>query len=180
MRALFISEKYIKENSPVDTNTDYKKILPTVWRCQMQYLQNLLGTKLYDDLITNVLNDTITGDNETLLKDYVADTLLYWIMYEVQLPLLFEFRNKNVSKASSDNAQPISMKELSRIENSFKETAEFFSKRLSDYLCANRELYPLYCTESELDEVSPVQGRATVSVFLGGSNTSKTCNKYLY
>ena len=180
MRALFISEKYIKENSAIDTNTDYKKILPTVWTCQIQYLQAYLGTAVYDDLVNEVLNDTVSANNEILLKDYVADALLYWVMYEVQIPLLFEFRNKSVSKKSSDNAQPISTKELSRIENRFKDKAEYFSKRISDYLCANRTLYPLYCTENELDEVSPVDGKASVSVFLGNSSSVKTCNKYLY
>ena len=180
MRALFISEKYIKENSAIDTNTDYKKILPTVWMCQIQYLQAYLGTKVYENLIDEILNDTVSANNEILLKDYVADALLYWVMYEVQIPLLYEFRNKNVSKKSSDNAQPIGTKELSRIENRFKDKAEYFSKRISDYLCANRTIYPLYCTENEIDETLPEQGKASVSVFLGNSTPKTECNKYLY
>lgn len=175
MRGLFISEKYIKENSAIDENVDFKKINPTVWQCQIQHLQNLLGTKLYEDLVSKVVAGTIAGDDETLIQDYISDALLYWVMYEVQIPLLYEFRNKNVSKKSSDNAQPIGTKELSRIENRFKDKAEFFSKRLTDYLCANSELYPLYGTENDIDEVIPQNGKATVSVYLGGETN---CNDY--
>ena len=166
MRALFISEKYVKENSAIDENTDYKKILPTIWQCQIQYLQNLLGTKLYDDLITKVIAGTIAGDDETLMVDYVSDALLYWVQYELQIPLLYEYRNKNVSTNRSDDATPISLKDSYRIENRFKDKAEFFSKRLSDYLCANSTLYPLYCTESEIDEVKPHEGKAGTNLYL--------------
>jgi len=175
MRGLFISEKFIKENSPLDENIDWKKIQSTVWHCQIQHLQNLLGTKLYNDLVTKVIAGTIAGDDQTLIEDYISDALLYWVMYEVQIPLLYEFRNKNVSKKSSDNAQPIGTKELSRIENRFKDKAEFFSKRMTDYLCANSDLYPLYGTENEIDEVIPQNGKSTVSVYLGGG---ENCNDY--
>lgn len=167
MRALFISEKYVKENSAIDENTDYKKILPTIWQSQIQYIQNLLGTKLYDDLKTKVIADTITGDDETLMVDYISDALLYWVQYELQIPLLYEFRNKNVSTNRSDNATPVDLKASYRIENRYKDKAEFFSKRVSDYLCANKELYPLFCTEDEFDEVRPHEGKSTVNLFLG-------------
>tara|TARA_R110002167_G_scaffold106599_8_gene273273 strand:+ start:6367 stop:6870 length:504 start_codon:yes stop_codon:yes gene_type:complete len=166
MRALFISEKYVKENSAIDENTDYKKILPTIWQCQIQYLQNLLGTKLYNDLITKVIAGTIAGDDETLMVDYVSDALLYWVQYELQIPLLYEYRNKNVSTNRSDDATPISLKDSYRIENRFKDKAEFFSKRLSDYLCANSTLYPLFCTETKIDEVKPHEGKAGTNLYL--------------
>lgn len=169
MRALFISENYIKENSVIDENVDYKKILSTVWSCQIQYIQNLLGTKLYNDLTTKVIAGTISGDDLTLIEDYISDALLYWVIYEVEIPMLYEFRNKNISTKSSQNAQPIGTKELSRIENRFKDKAEFFSERLSDYLKANDTLYPLYRTETEFDEVSPEDGKSTVSVYLDGT-----------
>ena len=171
MRTLFISEKYIKENSVIDENTDYKKILPTVWQCQMQYIQNLLGTKLYEYLIAEI-NDLIDNStpldavDKTLIDDYISDTHLYWCEYELQIPLLYETRNKNVSKNRSDNGEPVSLRESYRIENRFKDKAEFFSKRLTDYLCANKDLYPAYCTEDELDEVRPKQARATTSLYL--------------
>ncbi len=173
-RQLFISETFFKENSAVDENVDMKQINPTIYQCQIQHIQNVLGTKLYDKIISDIAASTLTGDYLTLVDDYCADALIYWVMYEVQIPLLFKFRDKNVSKKSSDNAFPISTKELSRIENRYKDKAEYFTKRISDYLCANESLYPEYNTEDEVDEVRPMDGKATVSVYLGGSS-SKIC-----
>ena len=173
-RPIFISEGFFKENSAVDENVDMKQINPTIWQCQIQHIQNVLGTKLYDKILSDISASTLTGDYLTLVDNYCADALVYWVMYEVQIPLLFKFRDKNVSKKSSDNAFPVSTKELSRIENRYKDKAEFFTKRISDYLCTNSDLFPEYNTENEFDEVRPQDGKATVSVYLGGLS-NKTC-----
>lgn len=173
-RPIFISEGFFKENSAVDENVDMKQINPTIWQCQIQHIQNVLGTNLYNKILSDISASTLTGDYLTLVDDYCADALVYWVMYEVQIPLLFKFRDKNVSKKSSDNAFPISTKELARIENRYKDKAEFFTKRISDYLCANSTLFTEYNTEDETDEVRPMDGQATVSVYLG-RGSSKIC-----
>lgn len=165
-RQLFISEDFLKDNTPIDENVDMKQINPTIWQCQIQYIQNVLGTKLYDKILADIEADTLAGVYLTLVDDYCADALVYWVMYEVQIPLLFKFRDKNVSKKSSDNAFPISTKELSRIENRYKDKAEFFTKRIALFLCENETDFPEFNTEDQIDEVRPHGGQATVSVFL--------------
>ena len=178
-RALFISEEFLKENSPVDDNVDMKKILPVIWQSQMQHIQNLLGTQLYNDLLSEIIADTITANNLILIDDYIADCLMYWVMYELQIPLLFNFRNKSTATNNSDYSNPISTKELSRVENRMKDKAEFFSVRLTRYLCANTDIYPLYLSVVNSDDVIPEDGKPTVSVYLGDTGKVK-CNKYLY
>jgi len=174
-RALFFDENFLKENSEIDENVDMKLLNPTIWRCQIQYMQNVLGTKLYDKILSDIEASTLTGVYLTLVDDYCADALQYWVMYEVQIPLLFKFRDKAVSTKNSTNSAPISTKELSRIENRFKDKAEFFTERISSYLCANESLYPEYDTENEYDETRPQEGMPTVSVYLGGPYSSKIC-----
>lgn len=178
-RALLISEIYVKDNSPIDENVDMKKILPTIWQSQIQYIQGLVGTQLYNDLVTEVIADTISADNLTLINDYIADCLLYYTLYELQIPLLFNFRNKSTATNNSDYSQPIGTKEMSRIENRMKDKAEFFAERLTRFLCANTILYPLYLTVVNSDDVIPEDGKPTVSIFLGETGKRK-CNKYLY
>ena len=47
-RQLFFDESFLKDNSEIDENTDMKLLNPTIWRCQIQYIQNVLGTNLYN------------------------------------------------------------------------------------------------------------------------------------
>ena len=167
-RILIISEDFVKDNSEIDENVDMKLLNPTIWRCQIQYLQNILGTKLYNSILAKIDADTLTGDYLTLVDDYCADCLLNYVMFEVQVPLLYKFRDKNVSKKSSDNAQPIDFKEHRYLKDFYKDKAEFFAKRIAAYLCENEELFTEYNTEDQVDEVRPHDGKATVSVYLGG------------
>lgn len=178
-RVLFISEKYVKANSAIDENVDMKKILPTIWQSQIQYIQSLVGTQLYNDLVTEVAASSISADNLILIDDYIADCLLYYTLYELQIPLLFNFRNKSTATNNSDYSNPIGTKEMSRIENRMKDKAEFFAERLTRYLCANTTLYPLYLTVVNSDDVIPEDGHATVGIYLGDTGKRK-CNKYLY
>lgn len=177
-RVLFISEKFIKDNTALDENIDMKKIRPTIWQCQIQYIQDLLGTLLYEDLLAKIQADTLAGNDLILVDNYIADCLTYWCMYELQIPLLFNFRNKSTATNNSDHSQPISTKELDRIENRFKHKAEFFSKRIELYLLANATLFPLYMKSNAIDESLPLGGKSTTSVYLQGGEVK--CNKFLY
>lgn len=177
-RQLFFDENFLKENSEIDENVDMKLLNPTIYRCQIQYIQNVLGTNLYDKILAEIQAGTLAGVYLTLVDDYCVDALQYWVMYEVQIPLLFKFRDKAVSTKNSTNSSPISTKELSRIENRFKDKAEFFTERISAYLCANESSYPEYNTENEYDETRPQEGMPTVSVYLGGPFATKNCKSY--
>lgn len=178
-RGLFISEKYVKENSVIDDNVDMKLIQPTIWQCQKQYIEAYLGTQLYDDINSKVVASTLAGDDLTLVNDYIADSLLYWVVYELQVSLLFKMRNVGTSTERSDFSSPVDLKQLARVENRFKKKAEYFSERLTAYLCANTDLYPLYLITSESDDLLPESAKPTTSVFLGSTAMPK-CNKYLY
>jgi hypothetical protein len=109
---LFISEKFVKNNSALDENVDMKKILPTIWQSQVQYIQSYLGTVLYDDLEAKVIAGTLAGNDLILVNKYISNALLYWTLYELQIPLLFNFRNKSTATNNSDYSNPIGTKEL--------------------------------------------------------------------
>ena len=64
---------------------------------------------------------------------------------------------------------------LSRVENRFRDKAEYFTKRISDYLCTNSALFTEYNTENEVDEVNPHDGQASTSLYLKGNRTSNQC-----
>lgn len=173
IRALIISQRYVKETTEIDENVDMNLINPTVWRCQEQYIQEFLGTPLYEKVLSDIQNSTLAGDYLNLVNNYIADALLYYVMYEVQIPLLYKMRNKAVAKANSDNAQPVSFSEHKYLRDFYKDKAEYFARRLTDYLCAKAELYPEYRNYTDSDEVRARRAESTVSVFLGRSEPQK-------
>jgi hypothetical protein len=168
-RGLFISENYVKENSEIDENVDMKLILPTIWYCQKEYLEKTLGTPLFEDLLAKVIAGTLAGNDLILVNQYISDALLMWVRMEIQIPLLYKFRNKSVAKNSAEFSQPIDYQEHKYLKDYYRSKAEYFSKRLDDYLCwsTSSNLYPLYTTYTQSDELRAQPTTATTSVFLG-------------
>lgn len=172
-RGLFFQESFLKSNSEVDENVDMKTINPTMWYCQKAYIEPVLGTVLYDDLISKIVAGTLAGNDLTLVNDYIADALLYWVMYELQVPLTYKFRNKSVNKNTDANSQPVGFEEHKYLKDVYKPKAQYFTERLDKYLCANSDLFPLYNTTTEDDDLLPKNIPPQVSVYLGGKRIPK-------
>ncbi len=166
-RGLFISETFVKENSEIDENVDMKLINPTIWYCQKEYIEKTLGTTLYNDLIADVVAGSLSGDNLTLVDDYIADALLFWVKHELQVPLTYKFRNKSVNKNTDPNSQPVGFEEHKYLRDYYKPKAQYFTERLEKYLCANTDLFPLYNTSTEDDDLLPRDTKPQVAVYLG-------------
>lgn len=169
-RALFIDENFVKSNTPIDENVDQKLINPVIFLVQKKYVEKTLGTNLYNDICTEIIADytlATVPNYLTLVNEYVADMMLYWILYEAQVPLTYKFRNKSVSKNTDPNSQPVGFEEHKYLKDDFKKDAQYFTERLELYLCANESLFPLYCTENEVDELSPRDTPPQVAVYLG-------------
>jgi len=175
---LFISENYLKDNTVIDENVDMQLLLPTIWMAQEQHIQTALGGALYKDLQGKVAPvDTLAGNDLILVDNYIAPALLWWCMYEADITLLYKYRNKNVSKKSSEDAQPLDFKEHRYVREDHKDKAEWWTQRLIDYLCYNSNLFPQY-TNSQNDEIRPDASTYSTSLFLGGkkfNNVYKDC-----
>jgi len=178
-RGLFINETFLKSNSEVDENVDMKLINPTIWYCQKEYLEKTLGTVLYNDLITKVVASTLAGDDLTLVDDYIADCLLFWVKHELQVPLTYKFRNKSVSTNTDPNSQPVSFDIHKYLRDYYKPKAQYFTERLEKYLCANEALFPLYCTEDTVDELSPRKTTPQSAFYLGGKEPLRDSNGFI-
>ncbi len=143
-RGLFISERFVKQNSEIDSNVDVNFLRPTIWYCQKEFIEKSLGTVFYDDLITKVIAGTLAGDELNLVNNYLADALLMWVRSEVQVPMTFKYKNKSVGKNTDPNQQPVDLAEHEYLRNYYRMKAEYFTKRMEDYLCANETLFLLW------------------------------------
>jgi len=167
VKALMITEKFVKDNSTIDENVDVKLLRSTIWDAQRDYIKPLLGTDLYNKILNDILNDSLTGNYLTLLKEYVSEALLKWVMMESVPTLLYQYRNKSVATKDSDNAQPISYTVMQEEMNRWKYKAEVRSQDVTRYLCANELLFPEYILNDDDDDIKPNRNNFTTSIFLG-------------
>ena len=171
-RALFISENFIKRNSEIDENVDVNKLLPTVWWCQKAFIEKTLGSNLFDAITTKILADNLTGNYLTLVDAYIADALLQYFMSEVQVPLLYNYRNKSVGSNDSQWSTPIDYTQHRYLKNVYLPRAEYYTQRLESYLCENSTLFPEYTAPSTSDQLTHQDTTPPNPVFLGGSRVN--------
>jgi hypothetical protein len=170
MAVIFISEQALKDNSIINENVDMKVLLPVIKLAQEKYMMPILGTGLYNELKTQITAATITVLNKTLLDDYIQPALIWWIMAEAPMPLTYKFMNKSVATRSSENANAASLNDLLKLEERFKDNAEWYSQRITNYLLQNIQSYPLYSNPgSGIDTIVPKKTMYSTGMYLGST-----------
>lgn len=169
-RAIFFDQTYFYENTEIDENVNWKLIRSTIWNAQEFYIQDILGGTLYqairDEIVTN--NGTLTtGKYVTLVDTYIAPVLLNYVMSDLQVPLLYKFRDKSTSTNRSEFSNPITHSEMVKLQDFYRIKAEKFADRLYDYLCANTSTYTEWTTYATSDLVRAQTPRPTTGLWMG-------------
>jgi hypothetical protein len=166
---LFISEATLKAETIIAQNVDPKILVPTIKEAQNIYILPLLGTTLYNDLVTNVSGNTLSEAYTTLLNDYIAPCLVKYSMYECILPLSYKFQNKNVGIKSSEFSQQANIDDLRYLLDFSKSRAEWYAERVSRFLLANNSTYPKYLTQENANAATiyPNANNYTNGMYLG-------------
>jgi hypothetical protein len=143
---IFISAQYLRENSIINDNVDANVLQPIIRTAQDKYIQSNIGTSLYNKLISDVSANTLSGNYILLMEEYIIPILVQYSVYEAVPFMNFKFRNKAISKQSSDNSVPADLQELAYIRDNVLATAQFYCERMIQYLRLNSVLFPEYHT----------------------------------
>jgi hypothetical protein len=174
---LFISEQTLKDRSLLQDNVDPKLIKPTIKQAQDMFIEPILGTGLYLELQTQIANDDVSVLNETLLNNYVTDCLCWYVASEMVMSLGFKLTNKNVLKKTSENSDVPSISELFDVMEYYKNKAEWYAQRITNYLCENNTDYPLYDNPGNgVDTIHPNTTSYSNGFYLG--DTKKEYKNY--
>jgi len=144
VRAKFISTEYLKKNTTIEENVDNDKLVPFIYKVQDIYLQQSLGTTFYDHLQNAIANDTLTTDEENLIRQYIQPMVAEYVVYEAMPHLNFKLTNKAVSQESSEFSTPSILDDIKYLRATVRDMAEFYNQRLVKYLCDFSLLFPKY------------------------------------
>lgn len=140
---VLINEEYLKAYSPLPLNYQMEEIRPFITIAESIWLVDVVGKKLYSQLIEEVDNNNVTPENATLLLK-IYPYLAVAVCYESLPFIAYHFDNKGITKGKSDNSDSITGTELSNIQNHMKAELEVLKGMLEDFLREHADLYPLY------------------------------------
>lgn len=151
---LFISEMKLKESTAINLNVDVNLLKPYVRQAQKLYVEPKLGTNLVVKLKNEIIAGTLAGAYKTLVDDYIADMLPNWAFYHSIPFLRFKIENGNLYSKTSETGTPLTTAEAQHLREEVRNTAEYYSERMIDYVRNNIASFPEYNTNSGAD-ISP-------------------------
>ena len=152
---LFISEATLKDSTAINLQVDTDLLLPYVRQAQKLYVESKLGTQLNEKLKTLIKNGTIGNvGNEaykTLLDEYVGDMLPNWAFYHAIPFLRFKIENGNIYSKTSETGSALSTEEAQHLREEVRNTAEYYTERMIEYVKNNTSSFPEYSSNSGAD-----------------------------
>lgn len=166
--ALWIDEDYIMDNSVISNNVDVKVLFPNIIYCQDIYIKPLIGTDLFNVVQAEINAQSYTARVTTLLNDHLKKVLLNYVLAESAPDLAYRWMNKGIMQKNSDNSQPIQPEQLKEVRDRYKNRAEVFAQRCTNFLEANTSTYAEYNSgNTDLDDISPIKNSFRTGIWLG-------------
>ena len=101
----FISVTYLKDNTPINENVDDKLLKSAIKEAQEIYVRDIIGSGVYNELLDQAYNGTLTVNNQLLLDSYIAPCLKYYTLTESLLPMTFKMLNKTYNPIEKDREE---------------------------------------------------------------------------
>lgn len=145
-----ITEDYFKTYSPISDNYNIKDIKPYFHVAEKLWIEPIIGTPLYEELLDEVEKNEVTPENATLLLN-IYPLLAFTIVYE-SLPFVgYHLSQVGITKGKSENSEPVSINDVNYISTQLRNQCETMKKLLKKFLDENAEHYPLYYADNTVD-----------------------------
>lgn len=169
-QVIFINGDYIKAYSHIDASVDEKDMLPSIIMAQDLQIQPILGTDLYNALKTKITSDSISGDYDTLLNDYVRMATMKWFLVKFYPYLQAKIMNGTIGSRNVNNVTALTQTEVEKLVDIERSNAQFYTERLISYLQNNTSLFPEYTSNSGADMTPDTQTYAEGGLTISGTN----------
>lgn len=176
---IMMGENYLKQASIINDNADMKDITPIIEDVQRLYIEDLLGTLLYEQILSQIYTNTVSANNITLLDSYILPCMKFYVLCECTPAFKWRYMNKGVMVKSSDNSQPAQTQEILYLMDKWKNNAEKLAQKCTAYLVKNSSTYPLYLGNTEIYQSQPNKQNYSGGFYLRDSSfdDEECCNR---
>lgn len=166
---LIMTSQYLKDVSVIGDNADDKVMTSVIILVQRRYLLPILGTDLFNEIAGQIEADTVTADNQTLLDNYILPLMQWYCLSEATPAIKYRYMNKGVMIKGSDNSTPADLQEIKFLIDRWENNAKVFAEDCTRFLRAHTTTYPLFCANTDCDDIKPNKTNYRTSIYLGDS-----------
>jgi hypothetical protein len=148
----FITENYLKTNTPITANVDVTDVTPYIATQAQLRVMPILGTTFFNYML-NVYNTQAAAPGspeETLIK-FIQPIVAWRSAEDAVFGLTYQLKNKGLQTQSGDYSSSVSQREVAFGMEHYAQKASFFETRLIRYLVKNRNLFPEFISHENRD-----------------------------
>ena len=146
----FITETYLKTNTPITANDDVTEVTPFISTQAQLRVMPILGSVFYRYLLDAYNAQTLTNDEEALVE-FIQPVVSWRSAEDAIFGLSYQLKNKGLQTQFGDYSGSVSRAEVAFGMEHYAQKASFFEQRLIRYLLANKNLYPLFTSQENRD-----------------------------
>lgn len=141
---MLLNRQILAQFSPLPKNFDFTEVMQYVDIAELIWIVPILKEPLYEELLEQVKNNTLTPQNSTLLVEAVYPYLGFAVVYEA-LPMLWsEISEVGVVKGKSENFDSLTLKDMTYVQNHLRQQLEARKDHCIKWLDSHWESFPLY------------------------------------
>lgn len=164
MATYLITAQDIRLNTNLGGNVDSDKLLPFITDIQVMVLENVLGTKLYEKILTDFDNEALTGLYLQMFEDYIKPVLWHSVFAEYVKIGSIIIGNGGMYKHVAENAEVASIEDINYIAKNAQSKADTYIDRLIRFLCDQGGNISEYTTTQDEDyDIKPKNALQTIS-----------------
>ena len=168
---LFISEDYIKSNSNLNDNMFGKNLLPAMREAQDVYLQQIIGSSLYNKIIDLIDEETIAEPENALYKELLDNQIRPYLLYQSLVQLIpvinAKLVNFGTSMSNDEHLVNLSQGDVVVLTGHYQNMADFYCRRLQEFIlnhCEDLAIDTCTCDGIRAN----LENSATCGIWLGG------------
>ena len=184
---LLISEQKLKDNTSINENVDSSELRFSIQMAQNIFLQESLGTNLYEKILELVQ----TGDIELvgnlkykeLLNNFIQPMLIAYSYYLALDNFFVKFVNVGLQSYRSEQSQPIGIREFTYLKNNARDQSQFLDNLLRRHLVFESYKYPEYTEIKNNGQLPPEFGgafKSSITLPAGSRRNLNGSGNYYY
>lgn len=171
---LLSNENYIRSVTLIDNNLQSKFLLSALREAQDVGLQQIIGTTMLKKLKNLVWEKKIDYDSNSAYKNLLDECQLYLAYQTISnlcLVTNVKISNGGLQQTTDENLTTLSVADTFIIKEQYQGKADFYAKRLQQYILDNKKDLPEISENKCHDIHAELHSAATTSVWLGGKRS---------
>lgn len=135
IRYCLISPAVLKLEYNVDDNLDDKYLLSNIIKGEDFIIKKILTEEKYNELTTQIFKQSVSADNEKLIKQYIKPCLAYYVLSEVVYSTAYKMKNNPDYQNNPSSSERFN--ELVRVSKHYLNDSKQYEELLKEYMCDN-------------------------------------------